>query len=93
MEDTLDSVKRDRVVRSRSPMRGERTKRRIPLRVFLSERMARSNAVAGTRGQGGSAPRRRIRATIRKRRQRASSLARVEKSCGNHAQETASPCR
>src|ERR1041384_4322544 len=40
------------------PMRGERTKRRMPLRDFLSERMALSSAGLETFGQGGKLPRR-----------------------------------
>src|SRR5467141_2337235 len=56
-------------------MRGERTKRRIPARVFLSDRMALSKAADGTRGQGGRGPRRRISATMRE-----TSSARVKPS-------------
>jgi len=65
-------------------MRGERTKRRIPARVFLSDRMALSKAADGTRAKAVRAQRR-ISATIRENRRRASSPVRGRKSGGDHA--------
>src|SRR5947208_15015208 len=74
-------------------MRGERTKRRIPARVFLSERMAPSNAAGETRGQDGKGTSRRTNATMRE-----TTSARVKpsswprKAAAIIYQSTASPC-